>query len=148
MLRGKKRGQILSVPKNFGQLHQFARFGFVGVITAAIYLMVGGLLSKNTSIGAVNSANIAFVVAIIINYTFHFIFTFQKQAAHLHSIPRFVATTAVGFVVNSLVVWVGTSLFEFGQGVAQIFAMLIVIASNYILFSFWVFSAANNKRKI
>lgn len=130
------------------RLTGFIRFVMVGMITAVIYLLMGYLLSKYSPLGAINSANIAFVTAVTINYGFHHAFTFQKKTTHQHSLPRFVATMAVGFVVNALVVWVSISLFELQQIIAQIIAMLIVIASNFVLFSFWVFPEANNKHNI
>ena len=139
MLCCKKKGRALSVLGNREHVLQFTRYGIVGLITAIIYLVIGYLLSKRTSLGAISSANIAFVVAIAVNYSFHFLFTFQKKSEHIHSAPRFAATISVGFILNSLVVWLSTSVFQLAQSVAQVVAMLIVIGSNYVLFTLWVF---------
>jgi len=79
---------------------QFARFGLVGILAAAVH---GGLFIALVALGLAGYlANaLAFALAFIVSYLGHSHWTFA-DAARGGRLGRFGLTTAFGFVLNSV----------------------------------------------
>jgi len=118
----------------------FFRFCIVGVLTTLVYIFMGGVLTEEIHLSVVFATNTAFIIAVIVNYILHYSFTFKKQSNHTHSLPRFLITVSLGGGVNTFIIWIGVSELSFQLIWAQLVAIVVITASNYMFFKFWVFS--------
>lgn len=82
---------------------------------------------------------IAFVIAVLQNYAFHYNLTFRSEKGHRWALPRFVVASVIGFFLNGGVVWLGTSVAGLHYLLAQFVAAGFVVLSNYVLAVLWVF---------
>lgn len=96
-----------SLPGN-GQFLQFIRFGIVGIVGTAIYLMIAISLPALSSfiVSPTAAAMVASVMSVLVSYMGHHKFTFTKVGQHSFYLPRFLILS----VLLSCAVTVGTHL--------------------------------------
>ena len=124
-------------------LAQFAKFGVVGVIATVIDF---GVLIALTELGGwdpVLSSVISFVVSVVVNYvgSMHFVFERRDDLSRRREFSMFVVLSAIGLVINSACIWVGTSIFGSGAlsvSITKVVATIIVSVWNFVSRKHWL----------
>jgi putative flippase GtrA len=112
------------------------RYAVVGVLTLAIYLIVGQALNR-FEMPILAQASVSFGAAVSLNYFLQKAWVFKDARPTALSLPKYVVMVLVGYVINSL------SLIALSPRMplllAQLTAVVLVVISNALLSFWWVF---------
>ncbi len=112
---------------------QLIKFGFVGVIAAAIDVGVLVLFTEVFGADVLISSGISFCVSVIANYLLSMRFVFKsKGQSKLKEFTVFVILSAGGLCINQFIMWLGTEKFPFYYLAVKLAAMIIVPIYNFI----------------
>ena len=95
---------------------QFLKFGVVGALATVVDYVILMLLSQVAGWDPLPASVISFLVSLAFNYlaSMHFVFERRDDLSRRRELAAFVALSAVGLVINSLLIWAGTALFGDG----------------------------------
>lgn len=124
-------------------VEQFLKFGVVGVVAFVVDYGVLMLLSQCLGWDPVISSVISFVVSVVVNYvgSMHFVFERRDDLSRRREFSTFVILSAVGLVINSACIWVGTGIFGSGAlsvTVTKVLATIIVSVWNFVSRKHWL----------
>ena len=124
-------------------VEQFLKFGVVGVVAFVVDYGVLMLLSQCLGWDPVISSVISFVVSVVVNYvgSMHFVFARRDDLSRRREFSTFVILSAVGLVINSACIWVGTGIFGSGAlsvTVTKVLATIIVSVWNFVSRKHWL----------
>ena len=112
---------------------QLVKFGFVGVIAAAIDVGVLVLFTEVFGADVLISSGISFCVSVIANYILSMKFVFKsKGKSKLKEFTVFVLLSVGGLCINQFIMWLGTEKFSFYYLAVKFAAMVIVPIYNFI----------------
>ena len=112
---------------------QLVKFGFVGVIAAAIDVGVLVLFTEVFGADVLISSGISFCVSVIANYILSMKFVFKsKGQSKLKEFMVFVLLSVGGLCINQFIMWLGTEKFSFYYLAVKLAAMVIVPIYNFI----------------
>ena len=112
---------------------QIVKFGFVGVIAAAIDVGVLVLFTEVFGADVLISSGISFCVSVIANYILSMKFVFKsKGQSKLKEFTVFVLLSVGGLCINQFIMWLGTEKFSFYYLAVKFAAMVIVPIYNFI----------------
>ncbi len=112
---------------------QLVKFGFVGVIAAAIDVGVLVLFTEVFGADVLISSGISFCVSVIANYILSMKFVFKsKGQSKLKEFTVFVLLSVGGLCINQFIMWLGTEKFSFYYLAVKLAAMVIVPIYNFI----------------
>lgn len=112
---------------------QLIKFGFVGVIAAAIDVGVLVLFTEVFGADVLISSGISFCVSVIANYILSMKFVFKsKGQSKLKEFTVFVLLSVGGLCINQFIMWLGTEKFSFYYLAVKFAAMVIVPIYNFI----------------
>jgi putative flippase GtrA len=130
----------LRAPPGSGVLaRRLKRFVIIGGAGSAIYVLATCLLLRGMGLGVIDATGIAFAIVIIFNYVLHYHWTFESDKAHALALPQFIATSLIGFLINYTVIEIGAVWIGFHYVPTQAVAIGLVVTSNFLLGSLWVF---------
>jgi putative flippase GtrA len=124
-------------------LRQFIAFSGVGVVAAVAHYGVLILLVEMGGISPVVATLWGFVAGAIVSYTLNRRFTFRSDRPHRSAVPRFLAVTAGGFVLNGVAMWLLNEQWGIPYLVAQVIATAVVLFWNFTANRFWTFGTAS-----
>jgi putative flippase GtrA len=128
-------------------LRQFIAFSGVGVVAAVAHYGVLIALVEIGRITPVIATLWGFVAGAIVSYVLNRRFTFQSDRPHRSAVPRFLAVTAGGFVLNGVAMWILNEQWGVPYLVAQVVATGIVLFWNFTANRFWTFGATSGARR-
>ena len=112
---------------------QLVKFGFVGVIAAAIDVGVLVLFTEVFGADVLISSGISFCVSVIANYILSMKFVFKSNGqSKLKEFTVFVLLSVGGLCINQFIMWLGTEKFSFYYLAVKFAAMVIVPIYNFI----------------
>ena len=112
---------------------QLVKFGFVGVIAAALDVGVLVLFTEVFGADVLISSGISFCVSVIANYILSMKFVFKsKGQSKLKEFTVFVLLSVGGLCINQFIMWLGTEKFSFYYLAVKLAAMVIVPIYNFI----------------
>ena len=112
---------------------QLVKFGFVGVIAAAIDVGVLVLFTEVFGADVLISSGISFCVSVIANYILSMKFVFKsKGQSKLKEFTVFVLLSVGGLCINQFIMWLGTEKFSFYYLAVKFAAMVIGPIYNFI----------------
>jgi len=115
------------------------RFAVVGVATAALQYTLLYVGVDLFSLDATLTSSVTFAIIICFNYLMHYNWTFAVPAPHTEALRRYLFMTSCGFLINSFIMYVGTTFTQFNYLLVQTAALGVVVVWNFCLSSFWVF---------
>lgn len=121
------------------QFRRLFRFGVSGTAGAVTFFTVLLLLVEVLGVGPTPATSVAFIIAVLQNYVFHYHFTFKSEKGHKWALPRFITASVIGFFLNVGIVWLGAQVLGVHYLLAQFVAVAFVITSNFVLAVLWVF---------
>lgn len=122
-------------------LNQFFRFALVGLSgTAVQYLSLWIGVEWLGSSATVASA-VGYILGSIVNYILNYLFTFQSDASHRKTAPRYVAILAIGWSLNAVLMWLFAERWHWNYFLAQICTTGIGFFWNFSASRWWAFKA-------
>lgn len=119
------------------------RYGVVGMATLALYLALGRLM-HSLEAPLFWEASLPFVAAVAFNYLTQRGWVFEDSRPAAASLPKYLVMIGIGFVINLL------ALLAFSERMplllAQLMAVVLVVASNAIFAFAWVFFRPGSPR--
>ena len=115
-------------------IHQFMKFGVVGIIA---FFIDYGLLFVLTEFGGINylvSATISFTASVIFNYiaSMRYVFTHKEDMSRRKEFVIFVVLSAIGLVINNVCMWAGVEIVGIHYMITKIGATAIVMVWNFV----------------
>jgi putative flippase GtrA len=123
---------------------RLVRYAVVGVLTLAIYLIIGQSLNW-FDVPVFAQASLSFGAAVSLNYFLQKAWVFQDSRPTVSSLPKYVVMVLVGYVINLLVLIALSP--RMPLLLAQLTAVVLVVASNALLSFWWVFFRAGSGAK-
>ena len=121
-------------------VRQFMAFTGVGAVGTAGHYLTLVLLVEALHRDPVLSTSMGFVVGAMINYILNYKYTFSSNKAHHETLFRFLLVALIGALINSGIMYVGTTLWSVNYLLTQIVATGIVLVQNFTLNKLWTFS--------
>lgn len=117
---------------------QALRFGLVGLANTALGLVAIYLLMA-AGLGVVLSNVGGYALGMGLSYVLHRWWTFESRAPLARSMPRFVAVTAVAYVLNLAVVVTSMAVLDVEAHAAQALGVLAYAAAGFAGSRWFVF---------
>lgn len=118
---------------------QFIRFAAVGVSgTAVQYSVLWGGVELFAMIAAVASA-IGYLCGSVVNYLLNYFFTFKSSKGHVEAASKYFSVLAVGFCINTGLMALLVSHFNWNYWIAQILTTGIGLIWNFAGSRWWAF---------
>jgi len=122
-----------------GALRRFIRFVLVGGAATtcqyAILVLLVELLASRASI----ASTIGAIAGAAVSYALNRYWTFETTLSHAKSLSRFAAMVLIGLALNYVSMHVLTEVLPINYLIAQLITTGLVLLSNYVLASTWVF---------
>ena len=115
------------------------RFAAVGLVGAVVYYFVLWTMVEQLGISVLAATSIAFVLVTIENYALHHRWTFASTHSHAVAFPRFVFINVIGFWMNFGIMAAGLHYLSLSYLLVQAFAIVAVVAWNFVVSSYWIF---------
>jgi putative flippase GtrA len=108
---------------------QFSLFVGVGAIgTVAHYLLFVGLVELSKA-DILLASMAGFLLGAAVNYVLNYRITFRSNKAHTDALPKFMGIAAVGFVLNSGLMWLSHEAMHVHYFVSQIGTTTLILVS-------------------
>lgn len=134
--------QILSIPA----IRKFAYFSGVGVIATGIQYVILIVLVQGFGLPPVIASGIGFVASAVVNYMLNYHVTFESRKAHSEAATKFMVIAALGLIVNSLIMHVGTDILKIHYILTQLVASGSVLMWNFTGNYLWSFREKTKQR--
>jgi putative flippase GtrA len=115
------------------------RYAVAGGASALTHLGTTALLVEVAAVRPVVASTIGFVASIAVSYLLQRRWVFHSPVANRLALPRFLTVTAIGFLLNGSILWVGTEVLDVHYAPVQLVALVVIPVSNYVLNSLWTF---------
>lgn len=132
-------GSSVSKGRANSAITQIIRFAIVGVCSTGIYVASTLLLHRYALLQVPAAASVSFAIVVAINYVAHYCWTFKSNCPHSVAVLRFLGTAAGGWIINSIVVALGTHWTGARPTTILLVGAASVVIWNYSLSKFWVF---------
>ena len=120
-------------------LRQFLTFAGVGTIAADAQYGELSVLVELCAIAPVLATLWGFLAGAAVSYWLNRHFTFRSDRPHREAMPRFLAVSTGGFVLNGLIMFVLNEHRGVPYLLAQVIATLIVLLWNFSANRWWTF---------
>jgi putative flippase GtrA len=117
-------------------------FCVVGAVLAVIYFILAYAISSFVSLRPPVASGLAYFTMIPIAYLLHRVFTFQSKGEHKSALPRFVATSVLGFALSVLIPYLAVRALDSPAWSAYLAVCVIVPAFNFASMRTWVFATS------
>ena len=113
-------------------------FGLVGMCATLTHFCALLVLTQTLHWHPLLVNPIAFLIAFQISFLGHWHYTFRRQKAWQHALPRFFITALIGLTTNQILFWY---LLHQGQDyrIAQAITLMTVAVLSFILSKYWSF---------
>jgi putative flippase GtrA len=126
---------IANIRKQAGRL---IRFAAVGLLTAAIYVLVLAFIAERFGKPALGAAA-AYVLAVAFNYWAHYAWTYQTNRSHKSAGMRYVILAVLIFCTNVGATAIMPELLNISYVVVQGMLATLAIVVSFIVQGFWVY---------
>jgi putative flippase GtrA len=128
-----KRGDLLAL------FWEMVRFGWVGVLTAALYAAQMWALHRVNDWPTWVNATVADGPCLLVNYLLHRSFSFRSSKRHREAGPRYLAVQLTGLGINSGVLWFSVDHMRWPFLPTQLGAIAILALFSYAAQKLWSF---------
>jgi len=119
------------------QYREIIVFGFVGITSSAVYLLVVAILSLHFRLGNTSSIIIAYIIGTIVSYVGSGLFAFRQPMTGANLI-KFLTVVCISFVLNVIISEVLT-IFAVQAVTIGIVNIGVVGVFNFLLHKYWTF---------
>jgi len=122
-----------------GIVQQFFSFAGVGLVGTAVHYSALFLLVNFTAVEIIIASSLGFVLGALVNYYLNYYFVFRSQSYHRHTLPKFMAVAAVGFLLNGVLMWLTILQWQWHYLLGQLVATGGVLIWNFLGNHMWTF---------
>lgn len=123
-------------------LAQSSRFGTVGLLNTFLTLAVIYALKLFAGAGDVAANALGYAVGMTVGFALNRSWTFSHQGSRASASVRYLATVAISYAMNLLVVMVAIRAFGVNGYVAQLLGIAPYTITSFLLCKYWVFRAS------
>ena len=123
-------------------LRQFVIFSMMGAIGTSGHYLTLIFLVELWEVEAAIATTAGFIVGAFINYILNYHITFKSNKSHREALVKFLLIAAIGAVINTLIMYLGTSSLQYHYLPVQVIATLIVLLWNFTINKIWVFAVS------
>ena len=120
-------------------LHQFVSFLGVGAIATACHYIVLLFLVEGAGMGPVSASAVGAFCGAVVSYLLNRKYTFQSQAAHRRTAPRFFLVAGLALVGNVLLMALFAGIWQWPYFLAQVVTTILLILVTFGLNKLWSF---------
>ena len=120
---------------------RLSRFAAIGILSTVLYAALA-LTFNGLGIQATGASVLAFGIAAVFSYAGHKYVTYVSGGRHAFELPRFLALSAAGLAVVSMLPALLSGVLGLPAAVPVLFACIVVPAVNYVVLGRWVFRDA------
>ena len=120
---------------------RLSRFAAIGILSTVLYAALA-LTFNRLGIQATGASVLAFGIAAIFSYAGHKYVTYVSGGRHAFELPRFLALSAAGLAVVSMLPALLSGVLGLPAAVPVLLACIVVPAVNYVVLGRWVFRDA------
>ncbi|HEX9171787.1 MAG TPA: GtrA family protein [Telluria sp.] len=124
--------------------YQFGLFFGAGVVATGVHYLVLVTLVSLAGVNPVVATCCGYVAGAFTSYFVNYKVTFRSKQAHGETMIKFASVAMVGFLINTLIVWVGVNLIHLHYVAAQLIATALVFGVNFALNKHWTFKEHKN----
>ena len=112
---------------------QFLKFGVVGVVAFIIDYGLMILLAEVFKFDYMLSATLSFIASVVFNYfaSMRYVFSHKEGMSRRKEFIIFLVLSAIGLLLNNMLMFVGVELFLVDYRITKIFATLVVTFYNF-----------------
>jgi len=126
-------------------VHLF-RFGIVGLLGTAVYYIALWTMVEELRLSVLVATSIAYPLVVLENYLLHYVWTFKSTIGHTVAFPRFLLMNVAGFFINLGIMFAGVEKLALNYLVVQAVAIIVIVCSNFLLSSIWIFRSVAVKQ--
>jgi len=120
----------------FGRLF---RFGIVGVLATLTYASMAVISVEWLKIPPVPASVLSQIVAGVVSFVGHALFSFRVSGDYRVFAGRFVAIALLTVAMNACVTWLLTDVMNISHRITIAIVTVLIPVTNYICNRFWVF---------
>jgi putative flippase GtrA len=120
-------------------LSQFGRFLLVGGFSTLLQYLILAFLVQTAGTDPVMASSVGYVLSAVVNYDLNYRLTFRSRVPYFGGMGRFALVHAVGFLLNGMIMAVGTKALGLHYLAAQIAATVVVLFWNFFANRRWTF---------
>ena len=121
-------------------VRQFIKFAVVGFLSTIIDWGTYLLLTRYAATFYLTAKVLSFSVSVINSYVLNRRWTFRStEPKRLHQFSKFLIVAVVGLGLNTLIMYVAVSCFEFSDLIGLVLATIIVVFWNFLANKFYTF---------
>lgn len=118
---------------------QFSRYALVGIASNSVgYLLY--LLLTYAGMGHKTAMSLLYVVGVMQTFIFNRNWSFGHQGGLHGAFARYVASYALGYLLNLSVLWLAVDRLGLPHQIVQGVMVIVVAITIFLLQKFWVFS--------
>ena len=129
---------------------KFIKFVVIGGAATLLQFLFLGLFVELLGLAPTFASASSYCCAAVFNYLANYYFTFGSNASHKQTLPKFVATVAIGMALSTTLfavfyslltnfLLVNTNLLHSAYLIAQLFATLLTLIVNFLMHKFWIY---------
>lgn len=123
---------------NKNALNRLVLFVGVGGIATLLQFILLALFVELRLLPEVVASAVSYGIAAVFSYLVNYHFTFASNSSHLHTLPKFIVTAAMGLGLSTLLFAI--FLFLINQYlIAQILASGLTLVFNYLMHKLWIY---------
>ena len=119
---------------------KFIGFTGVGAIATGIQYLILILLKEVAGVPAVTASASGYAISAVLNYLMKYHWVFASNARHRSAAPRYALISAIGFALNTSLMYVGTEMLSLYYLLVQVAATGLVLLWNFFANAFWTFN--------
>ena len=118
--------------------NQFAKFGFVGILNNAVFMLCYYILI-HFGVQYLISNTVAYAISIFNAYYFNGKFVFKSSKSGINAILKTYLSYGVTLIISTLSLYVMVNHMGISAYLAPIVNLMITIPINFILNKYWTF---------
>ena len=115
-------------------INKFIKYGIVGFSGVIIDFSITYIAKEKIKIHKYISNALGFLTAATTNYIFNRLWTFHSHNSQIGiEYSKFILISLTGLAINTFIIWLLNSKFDFNFYISKAFAIIIVTIWNFIL---------------
>lgn len=128
-------------PVEWLPLRQLLLYTGAGAVGTAVHYAALALLVELGGVPPGAAAAAGAALGALTNYALNYRLTFRSRAAHIVTLPRFLAVAVAGIVISGVIVDLGTRGLGVHYIAAQVVATAVVLIAGFVANRLWTFRA-------
>ncbi|MFC7687336.1 GtrA family protein [Ureibacillus sp. GCM10028918] len=116
------------------------KYSLVGCISTLIYFLSVFILIEGMQVDPVLGSAAAFIIMTIVSFFLNVKYTFGSSITQQKAL-RFMTVSAVGFILNFILIFVTVRVFDFHYFIGELVTVLVIPIVNFLLNNYWTFQS-------